>query len=95
MKGKHFIIGWSIGIGNYVQRNILAALSFYGTNARPAIPALISYIKNSDARETWEAISTLAMAGHNQPEAVFPVLFQTFSNATGNVRASNGVEGDA
>jgi HEAT repeat protein len=72
----------------YVPMNIFCALSFYGTNARPAVPALIAYIQNPNARESWEAVGVLAMAGHNQPEIVFPVLFQAFSNSTGNVKAS-------
>jgi HEAT repeat protein len=72
----------------YVQRNILEALSFYGTNAQPAVSALIAYIQSPNAREAWEAVGVLAAAGHNQPEMVFPVLFQTFSNSPGNLKAS-------
>lgn len=72
----------------YVQRNILEALSFYDTNAQPAIPALIAYIQSPNAREAWQAVGILAMAGHNQPEIVFPVLSHTFSNSSGNLRVS-------
>jgi hypothetical protein len=70
----------------YVPRNIFCALSFYGTNAQPAVPALIAYIQNPNAREAGDAAGVLAMAGHNQPKIVFPVLFNCFSNSPGMVR---------
>jgi HEAT repeat protein len=73
--------------GFYVPMNIFCALSFYGTNAQPAVPALIAYLQNPQARESWEAVGVLAEAGHNQPEIVFPVLFKCFSNSPGNLRA--------
>jgi HEAT repeat protein len=71
-----------------VQMSILQALRFYDTNARPAVPALIAYLKHPNALAPWDAVGVLALAGHNQPEVVFPVLFQTFSNTTSNVRTS-------
>lgn len=73
--------------GFYVPMNIFCALSFYGTNAQPAVPALIAYLQSANARDSWGAVGVLAMAGHNEPGIIFPVLFQCFSNSPGNVRA--------
>ena len=67
----------------YVARNIFCALSFYGTNARPAVPALIAYLQNPAACDAGDAAGALAEAGHNQPEIVFPILFNCFSNSPG------------
>ena len=72
--------------GRYEARNIFWALSCYGTNGQPAVPALIAYLQNPDARDAWIAVGVLAEAGHNQPEIVFPVLFNCFSNSPGMVR---------
>jgi HEAT repeat protein len=70
----------------YVQRKMFCSLSFYGTNAQSAVPALISYLQNSNAKEPGDAVGILAMAGHNQPDIIIPVLLKTFSGSSGYVR---------
>lgn len=71
----------------YLQRNLIEALSYMGTNAEAAVPALITYLENENARNQWEAAEALATIGHNRPGTVVPVLVQVLGSSTGYVRA--------
>ena len=65
------------------QRNLVGALGFMGTNAEPAVPALIAYLDNNMALDRGGAAEALAVIGRNQPDFVVPALLRALGQLKG------------
>jgi HEAT repeat protein len=63
----------------HVQECVVETLKQMGTNAAPALPALINAMMTSNWWTQAEAAGALASVGHNQPDTVIPVLINALT----------------
>jgi PBS lyase HEAT-like repeat len=65
-----------------VLQSAMQALGGMGTNAESAVPILMEYLKEGDARGQGSAAEALASVGRNQLDAIIPVLINTLTNSS-------------